>query len=542
MLSEDVLRSLESLFDRRQLTTDPVELITYEVDAGLNRGAPDGVVFPESTEHVVRLADWAAKHAVPLVARSSGTGLSGGAVASQGGIVVSFSRMNRILDMDETDRLVIVEPGVINLALDTKVKSCGFYFPPDPASQRAAAIGGNIAENAGGPHCFKYGVTTNYLKGLELVLANGKVVRTGGAACDYPEYDFTGLICGSEGTLAMVTSATLRIIRNPTGFKTLIATFDSVEEAGQAVSAIIARGLVPAALEMMDRTIIGIIEDYAHAGLPVAAEALLLVEVDGYPESLDAQVEEIEQILNGQSVRQIRICQTPEEREKIWYARKSAFGAVARISPAYYQVDGTVPRSRLAETLSEINQMCAGLDLRVGYVFHAGDGNLHPIIPFDPADQEMDRRVHQAGDEIMAICVSKDGAITGEHGVGIEKRKYMPLMFTVDEMTAMHDLKRLFDPQGMLNPGKIFPADFQPTPAQPLEQTAGRLPSIFSPRSEAEAADGLRAAQSLGQPVFIGKPGTNGSAPARQLFYLPVPLAAFKRSHPRTYPSLLKPG
>jgi D-lactate dehydrogenase (cytochrome) len=513
MLQEDVLRSLEILFTRRQLTTDPVELITYEVDAGLTRGAPDGVVFPESPEHVIHLVHWAAKHHVPVIPRSSGTGLSGGAVPSHGGIVVSFSRMNRILDISETDRLVIVESGVINLALDTKVKSCGFYFPPDPASQRASAIGGNIAENAGGPHCFKYGVTTNYLKGLEFVLANGQVVRTGGTACDYPEYDFTGLLCGSEGTLAIVTSATLRIVRNPTGVKTLIATFDSVEEAGQAVSVIIARGLVPAALEMMDRNIIGIIEDYAHAGLPVEAEALLLVEVDGYPESLDAQIEEIEQILKVQRVRHIRICQTAEEREKIWFARKSAFGAMARISPAYFQVDGTVPRSRLAETLSEINKICVGLDLRVGYVFHAGDGNLHPIIPFDPADQEMNRRVHQAGDEIMSICVSKDGAITGEHGVGIEKRKYMPLMYTADEMTAMHEVKNLFDPQGILNPGKIFPPDFQPNPAQASEEIAEPLPTIFTPCSEDEAADGLRTAQCLGQPVFIGKPGTDGYLP-----------------------------
>jgi D-lactate dehydrogenase (cytochrome) len=518
MLQEDVLSSLKTLFDRRQLTTDPVELITYELDAGLNRGAPDGVVFPESIEQVIRLANWAAKHQVPLVARSSGTGLSGGAVPSHGGIVVSFARMNRILHLSEPDRLVVVEPGVINLALDTKVKSCGFYFPPDPASQRASAIGGNIAENAGGPHCFKYGVTTNYLKGLELVLANGKVVHTGGTACDYPEYDFTGLLCGSEGTLAIVTSATLRFVRNPTGFKTLIATFDSVEGAGQAVSAIIARGLVPAALEMMDRNIIGIIEDYAHAGLPGEAEALLLVDVDGYPESLDAQIGEIERILKKQGGRQIRICQTSEEREKIWFARKSAFGAMARISPAYFQVDGTVPRSRLAETLSEINKMCAGLDLRVGYVFHAGDGNLHPLIPFDPEDQEMNRRVHQAGDEIMAICVSKDGAITGEHGVGIEKRKYMPLMFTADEMTAMHEVKSLFDPQGILNPGKIFPEDFKPSTVRSIEKTVDHLPPIFFPRNDDEAADGLRAAQSLGQPVFIGKPGINGNLPEPAAF------------------------
>ena len=332
MLSEEVLQSLGTLFDKHQLVTDPVELITYQVDAGLNRGFPDGVVFPESQEDVVRLANWAAKYRVPLVARSSGTGLSGGAVASNGGIIVSFSRMNHILEVSESDRLVIAEPGVINLALDTKVKSCGFYFPPDPASQRASAIGGNIAENAGGPHCFKYGVTTNYVRGLKVVLADGMAVRTGGSACDYPEYDFTGLLCGSEGTLAIVTSATLRIIRNPTGFKTLIASFNSIEEAGQAVSAIIAQGLVPAALEMMDRNIVRIIEDFAHAGLPTDAEALLLAEVDGYPESLDAQIEEIDPVLRTQNVRHTHICQTPEDREKIWFARKSAFGAMSAAS------------------------------------------------------------------------------------------------------------------------------------------------------------------------------------------------------------------
>jgi len=505
MLKEDALKSLESLFDKHQLTTDPVELITYEIDAGLNRGSPEGVVFPESSEDVICLATWAAKYRVPLVARASGTGLSGGAVPSHGGIVVSFSRMNHISNINETDRLVVAEPGVINLTLDTTVKNRGFYFPPDPASQRASAIGGNIAENAGGPHCFKYGVTTNYVKGLELVLADGKIVRTGGSACDYPEYDFTGLICGSEGTLAIVTSAMLRIIRNPTGFKTLIATFNSVEQAGQAVSAIIAQGLIPATLEMMDRNIIGIIEDFAHAGLPTDAEALLLTEVDGYQESLDAQVEEIEHVLKRLGVRHLRICQTPEERERIWFARKSAFGAMARISPAYFQVDGTVPRSRLVETLSDINTMCAALDLRVGYVFHAGDGNLHPLIPFDPADQEMERRVHQAGDEIMAICVSKDGTITGEHGVGIEKRKYMSLMYTADELTAMHEIKELFDPHGILNPGKIFPADFHPGVSKIDKGSTHPLPSIFTPQDEEEAAGGLRAAQSLGQPVFLGK-------------------------------------
>jgi glycolate oxidase subunit GlcD len=511
MIKGRALHSLTALFDRRQLVTNPVELITYEVDAGLNRGLPDGVVFPESPEDVIRLVQWASEQGVPLVARSSGTGLSGGAVAARGGIVVSFSRMNRILALNETDRLVMAEPGMINLALDTKVKSCGFYYPPDPASQRASAIGGNIAENAGGPHCFKYGVTTNYVRGLDVVLADGTVVHTGGSACDYPEYDFTGLLCGSEGTLAIVTSATLRIIRNPTGFKTMLATFDSVEDAGQAVSAIIARGLIPAALEMMDHKIIQIIEDFAHAGLPTDAQALLLAEVDGYLQSLEVQMGEIEQVLKTQKVRNTHLCKTQEERDKIWLARKSAFGAMARISPAYFQVDGTVPRSLLAETLSDINKACADLSLRVAYVFHAGDGNLHPLIPFDPSDQDMARRVHQAGDEIMSICVSKGGTISGEHGIGIEKRKYMPLMYTADELTAMHEIKEIFDPHEILNPGKIFPEGFRPSAPQPAKELSNPLPPVFAPQTEEDAAEVLRRAQSLGQAVFIGRPPANRS-------------------------------
>lgn len=506
MLNDDLLKSLTSLLDSHKLITDPVELLTYEFDAGLNRGSPDAVAFPESREDVMRLVRWAAEHRIPLVARAAGTGLSGGAVAAQGGIVVSFSRMDRILEINETDRQAIVEPGVINLELDTELKKRGYYYPPDPASQRASAIGGNIAENAGGPHCFKYGVTTNYVRGLELILADGTFVHTAGGALQAPEFDFTGLLCGSEGTLAVIASARLGFIRNPSGIKTLIATFDTVEQAGRAVSAVIARGLVPAALEMMDRNILRIIEDFAHAGLPTEAEALLLVEVDGYPQSLDAQIEEIEQVFNEHQVRHLQVCRTAEERNRIWFARKSAFGAMARISPAYFQVDGTVPRSRLAETLADINKVCASLELKVGYVFHAGDGNLHPLIPFDPKDGDMERRVHEAGDAIMATCVSKGGTISGEHGVGIEKRKYMPLMFTPDELSAMHEVREIFDPQGILNPGKIFPDGFVPIPPQPPKQAADPLPPVFAPASEAEAADGLKTAQMLGQKVQICNP------------------------------------
>jgi D-lactate dehydrogenase (cytochrome) len=515
MMKENIRQSLQTLFDERQIVVDPTELITYEVDAGLNRGAPDGVVFPQSTEAVARLVAWAAEQRVPLVARSAGTGLSGGAVPSHGGIVVSFTRMSQVLELDKVDRIVEVQPGLINLALDGLVKSQGLYYPPDPASQKASSIGGNIAENAGGPHCFKYGVTTNYVDDLTVVLANGQVAHTGGRARDYPTYDFTGLLTGSEGTLGMITQATLRLIRNAPGVKTLTATFDSVEAAGQAVSAIIAAGLVPAALEMMDRNIIGIIEDYVHAGLPTDAAALLLVEVDGYPASLEAQIEELVEVLNRQQARRLHICKTAAERDQIWLARKSAFGAMARLSPAYFQVDGTVPRSRLSETLAAIKQLCQKRDLKVAFVFHAGDGNLHPLIPFDPGDAEMIKRVYEVGDEFLALAVSKDGAITGEHGVGIEKRKFMPLMYSPDELAVMREVKEVFDPDGIFNPGKIFP---DTTPALRSSPTAapvtGRaVPSALVPQNEEEAADGLRAAQAAGRQVIL-RGGGRQSAPA----------------------------
>ncbi len=513
-MKENIRQSLQTLFDNRQIVVDPAELITYEVDAGLNRGAPDGVVFPQSTEEVARLVAWAAEHRVPLVARSAGTGLSGGAVPSHGGIILSFTRMSQVLELDKVDRVAVVQPGLINLTLDGMVKSQGLYYPPDPASQKASSIGGNIAENAGGPHCFKYGVTTNYVDDLTVVLANGQVAHTSGRARDYPAYDFTGLLTGSEGTLGLITQATLRLIRNAPGVKTLTATFDSVEAAGQAVSAIIAAGLVPAALEMMDHNIIGIIEAYVHAGLPTEAAALLLVEVDGYPASLDAQIVELVEVLNRQQARQLHICKTTAERDQIWLARKSAFGAMARLSPAYFQVDGTVPRSRLSETLAAIKQLCEKRNLNVAFVFHAGDGNLHPLIPFDPGNAEMTKRVYEVGDEFLALAVSKDGAITGEHGVGIEKRKFMPLMYSPDELAAMREIKEVFDPDGVFNPGKIFPDSKLAAGTLTAAPVAGRaVPSPFVPQNEKEAADGLRAAQAAGRPVILRGGGCQSAPP-----------------------------
>jgi D-lactate dehydrogenase (cytochrome) len=502
MLDEHLIRSLTNLLGQSQVVTDPVELITYEIDAGLDQGTPDGLVFVQSTEDVVRVARWAAEANIPLIARGAGTGLSGGAVPERGGVIVEFSRMNRVLDFDPRGRSAVVEPGVVNLELDELAKAHGLYFPPDPASGRASTIGGNVAVNAGGPHCFKYGVTSNYVTGLEVVLAEGRIVHLGGRALDYPEYDLCGLLTGSEGTLGIVTRVDVRLVRNPPGVKTMMAIFDSVEQAGAAVSAVIAAGLVPATMEMMDRKIVGIIEEYAHAGLPTDAAAVLIIEVDGYQASLDSQIEEVARIVQGRGGRNLQIARSAEEREKIWYARKSAAGAISRLAPAYYLVDITVPRSRLAEALAEVNHICDDAGLRVGYVFHAGDGNLHPLILIpDPEDAEFVEKVHRAGHEIVKVGIGKDGSITGEHGVGIEKREYMALMYSGTELAAMWDVKQTFDPRGLMNPGKVFPTQM---PEVTLPPAKGPTPDdTWAPVTAQEAARGLAALAAASRPVYI---------------------------------------
>ncbi len=487
-MTRDEWRSLEAILPRDRLVTNPVELLTYEGDGSLGLGNPQGVALPGSTEEVVKLVQWAAQHHVPIVARGAGTGLSGGSVAVAGGVTISFARMKQVLELDEVGRSVIVQPGIVHEVLDGFVKTKGLYYPPDPASGRSCTLGGNLGENAGGPHCFKYGVTTNYVLGLTVVLADGRVIHTGGRAFDYPEYDLTGLLVGSEGTLGVITEASLRLIRNIPGVKTLMAIFNSVEEAGEAVSAVIARGLVPATLEMMDRNMIGIVENYAHAGLPTDAEALLIIESDGYPESVEPQMSEVMEVMRERQARELRLAQTAAERDQIWFARKSAFGAIAQISPAYLIVDGTVPRSRLAAALAGVNQICARHNLRVGYVFHAGDGNLHPLILFDPRDEDMVRRIHLAGPEVMKLCVDLGGTITGEHGVGSEKIPYMKLMFNDDELRAMWEIKQVFDPKGVMNPGKILPS-----PNQQISKSASGVPKfeIRNPKSPQEASEML---------------------------------------------------
>jgi len=525
-MKENLLHSLTALFPRGYIFTDSASLISYEVDAGLDHGRPDGVAFPRTAGDVARLVRWAGEHGVPLIARGAGTGLSGGAVADRGGIIVEFSRMNAVLDIDVYGRSAVVEPGLINLRLDEQVKALGLYFPPDPASQRSSTIGGNVAENSGGPHCFKYGVTTNYIMGMDVVLADGRAVRIGGRALDYPTYDLCGLITGSEGMFAIMTAILARLVRNPPAIKTMLVVFDSVEQAGVAVSAVIAAGLVPATMEMMDQKIINIVEPFAHANMPLDAGAALIVEVDGYPASLDAQIAEITRIMEAHGGREIRIARDEEERAAIWLARKSAAGAVSRLTPAYYTVDITVPRSYLSQMLGEVNDICDRHGLRVGYMFHAGDGNLHPLILIpDPENPELMQRVHQAGLEIVIACIQKSGSLSGEHGIGIEKRQYMSLMHSASELAAMQDIKQVFDPGNILNPGKVFPVPEagEATPAQNANGAAGASQAavdtalvvsennIFTPDSAAQAARGLAAHSAIGKRVAI-RATTSGAA------------------------------
>ena len=505
MLNKQTIQSLESLLPKGQVFTDTASLLTYEVDAGVDRGMPDGVVLPHSAQDVARIVRWAAEHHVPLVGRGAGTGLSGGAVAEHGGLIVEFSRMNRVLDVDVYGRNAVAEPGLINLRLDEQVRAHGLYFPPDPASQRASTIGGNVSENSGGPHCFKYGVMTNYITGMQVVLADGRIAQAGGRALDYPEYDFCGVLTGSEGMLALMTAINARLVRNPPGIKTMLAVFDSVEQAGVATSAVIAAGLIPATMEMMDQKIIAIVEAWLHIGLPTEAAALLIIEVDGYPESLNIQIEEITSILRSNGGHDLRVAASEEERNSIWLARKSAAGAIARLAPAHYTVDITVPRSRLTETLLEVNEICERYNLPVGHVFHAGDGNLHPLILIpDAQDEEYMQRVRESGREMVEVAIRKDGSLSGEHGVGIEKRAFMPLMFNETELSAMLDIKHIFDPDNLFNPGKIFPVASQTDTMRQKTGIAGNREMInLVPATTEEAAQTLMACANVGQKVRI---------------------------------------
>ena len=458
MTRQPLIRDLEAIVGEDGVLWRPEDLMLYEYDALSSVRQPDVVVFPTSTEQVVRIMRLAARQHLPVVPRGAGTGLSGGSVAIQGGILLGFSRMKKILEIDIENQRARVQPGVVNLDLSLAVSDQGYYFAPDPSSQKACTIGGNVAENSGGPHTLAYGVTTNHVLGLEVVLPDGEVMRTGAKFWDRPGYDLTGLFVGSEGTLGIVTEITVRLSRKPEAVTTLLGVFSRILDATRTVTAITARGITPAALEMMDGFTLRAVEEATHAGYPLDSAAVLLIEVEGLKEAVEEQSLEIEAVCHEQGARQVRRAKSAEERDLLWKGRKNAFGAIGRISPNYYVQDGVIPRTRLPEMMEFIGEVERKYGLRIGNIFHAGDGNLHPLIMFDARDKEQSGRVLRAAAEILQRVAAMGGSITGEHGVGIEKNEMMPLIFSSDDLEVMRRTKEAFNPAGTLNPGKVLPS------------------------------------------------------------------------------------
>lgn len=437
--------------------TDALERYLYSKDAGVYRGSATLVVMPASTGEVAEIVRIAERHGVPLVARGAGTGLAGGAVPIEQGVVVSTTRMNEIHSVDAVNRCAWVGPGVINLDLSRHTAPLGLHFAPDPSSQAACTIGGNVANNSGGPHCLADGSTTDHILGLEAVLAGGTVVTVGGAAPDIPGVDLRTILVGSEGTLGIVTKVLVRLIPNAPDVRTLLCVFDSVSAAAATVSGVIAAGIVPAALEMMDQKMTVAVENWLHAGFPVDAAAILLAEVTGETASVEAEARVIEDVARECGATDVSTAADEEERAVLWKARKSAFGAVAQSAPNYYLHDTVVPRTRLVETMEEVYRIGERHDLVMMNVFHAGDGNLHPLMTFDADEPGTLDRVHAASEELVALSVANGGALSGEHGIGWEKRDLMPLMFSELDLDAQARVKEAFDPGGIFNPDKILP-------------------------------------------------------------------------------------
>ena len=433
------------------------DLALYEYDGSVDKHRPDIVVFPRTTEEVSAILKIAREFKTPVVGRGAGTGLSGGAIPREGGISVAFARMNRILEIDLENERAVVQPGVVNLDITMAVSGNGYFYAPDPSSQRACTIGGNVSENAGGPHTLAYGVTTNHVLGLEFVLPDGTIVETGGKTMDGAGYDLTGLLTGSEGTMVLVTKIIVRLMRKPELVKTILAIYDSSEDCGRTVAEITARAITPVAVEMLDGVMLRMVEEATHAGYPMDAAAVLLIELEGLREAVEEQVEQIREACRICGAREFRVAASTEERELLWKGRKNAFGAVGRVSPTYYVQDGVVPRTKIAPTLRFIGEVAGRHGVTISNIFHAGDGNLHPIILFNARMPGELEKARAAGEEILRYCVDNGGSITGEHGVGMEKNDLMPHLFTPETLETMGELKMLFDPEGRLNPGKVLP-------------------------------------------------------------------------------------
>ncbi|MDA0269404.1 MAG: FAD-binding protein [Chloroflexi bacterium] len=441
----------------RHVLDTPEDLIAFEYDATIERALPDVAVFPATTEEVAAAVLLARRYGVPVVPRGSGTGLSGGAVPVNGGVMVVLTRMNRIVEIDTLDRVAVVQPGVINLHLQEALAPHGLTWAPDPSSQRVCTVGGNVANNSGGPHTLAHGSTVNHVLALEVVLPDGRIVNLGSRVPDAPGIDLRGLMVGSEGTLGIVTRATLRLVRASESVRTFLAVFDSVEAASEAVSGVIRRGIIPVAMEMLDQEIIRIVEPRIHAGYPLDAGAVLLIEVEGLAEGVAQDAATVEAACLEAGAREVRSAEAKAERDALWEGRKAAIGAIGAAAPAFYLLDGVVPRTRLPAVMKQVMALTAEYGFRCANVFHAGDGNLHPNIMFDPAEPDAERRVLALGEAIMRVCVDAGGSVTGEHGVGLEKRSYMEWVFRPADLDAMTMARDAFGGAGFFNPCKVLP-------------------------------------------------------------------------------------
>jgi len=453
-----LVAELQEIAGDEGVTVRPTELKVYECDGWtIEKSAPALLVRPRTTPEVSAILKLLHRRNLAFVPRGAGTGLSGGCLPLNAPVMICTSRMNRILAIDLANRRIEVESGVVNLHVTNAVKAQGYFYAPDPSSQVACTIGGNIAENSGGPHTLKYGVTTNHVLGVEIVLPDGEVAELGGPVEELCGYDLVGAIVGAEGTAGIVTRATLRLMREPETHRTLLAVFDDVDSATRAVSSIIAAGIIPGAIEMMDQMIIRAVEAAFHIGLPQEAGAVLIIEIDGIAAAMEEQGQRLNELVLGAGATEIRLARDENERAALWKARKRAFGAVGRLAPNYATKDGVVPRTRLPEILRRISEVSRRYQLQIGNVFHAGDGNIHPIVLYDERDASQVRRAIDAGRDILKACVELGGSLTGEHGIGVEKIAEMPLIFSPDDLIAMTELRRVFDPDERSNPNKVIP-------------------------------------------------------------------------------------
>lgn len=458
VVTPEFLRRLGEIFGTSGLLTQPEELLVYECDGYvIEKNTPDVVVFPTSTEQVAAVVKLCHECQVPFVPRGAGTSLAGGCLPIGGGVMIALTRMKRILEVNLRDRYAVVEPGLVNVHLTQHLKGTGYHYAPDPSSQGACTIGGNFATNSGGPHTLKYGVTVNHVMGAEVVMPDGSIVQLGGPVEDVPGYDLTGLFVGSEGTFGVCTKIIVRLTRDPAAYRTLLGVFNSVQDATQTISNIIGAGIVPAALELMDQGIIEAVEAAFHFGFPLDAAAVLLMEVDGLEAAVDDEARKITEICHQTGAREVRAANTPKERLLLWKCRKQAFGAIGRLSPSYCTQDGVVPRTKLPEILEFIVDASKRHGIRIVNVFHAGDGNIHPILLFDERDRDQVHRVLLASDEILNKCIDLGGSVTGEHGIGVEKISFMNRLFSAADLEIMQHVRDAFNSTGLCSPMKMLP-------------------------------------------------------------------------------------